>query len=58
MCISLCAVVRIGFEQTQHTVRENDGEVTLTVAILDGQSSTPVTVTLITVDGTAISTYC
>ncbi len=47
----------IGFELTEHTVSENDGEVTLMVAILEGQTSIPVTIGLSTVDGTATSKY-
>ncbi len=49
--------VTIGFELTEHTVSENDVEVTLMVSILEGQTSLPVTIALSTVDGTATSKY-
>ena len=53
MCVYTCTVLRIGFEETQYEVVENEGSVTVGVAVFGGQLSEEVTVRLTTEDGTA-----
>ena len=54
LCVSPAAV--IGFEETEYTVAENGGSVSVVVSLLDGQLSDDVTVVFTTEDGTATRT--
>ena len=54
LCVSPAAV--IGFEETEYTVQENGGSVSVVVSLLDGQLSDDVTVVFTTEDGTATRT--
>ena len=55
---SLLPDVVIGFEETVYTVEGDEGQVELTVSVLDGQVSQSVVVQLNTRDGTAGCKYC
>lgn len=43
----------IGFDETQYTISEDGGGVLVTISLLQGTLSSPVEVTLMTVDGSA-----
>ena len=46
-------MVRIGFEETLYTVREDEGTVEVDVAVLSGTLSSDVVVTMVTSDADA-----
>ena len=50
------SVIVIGFEDTELTVAEEQGSVTLNVTVFEGGSDRPVTVLLSTEEDTAIGT--
>lgn len=52
------ADVIIGFELTSVTAEETVGVVTLVVSVLDGGTTTPITLTIMTQNGTATSKPC
>ena len=52
-CAQLEPLYRIGFSATEYTVSESDGSVSVTVELLAGEPSSPVFLSLVTVDGTA-----
>ena len=45
----------IGFEETEYSGSESDGEIEVVVAVLQGELSGPVVVRISTMDGTALS---
>ena len=49
--------ITIGFEQTTYSVREDDGSIEVCTIIRTGNLQTSVTVTMATVDGTAVGMY-
>ena len=52
----MCTAVNVSFEQTQYTVTEGDGVVSIAV-VKNGSAAIPVTVTLNTTDDTATGKY-
>ena len=54
VCMSISAVVQIGFYRDRYIVFEPNEEAVVTVKVLSGSLSIPVTVRLTTEDGSAI----
>jgi len=53
---SFTAVV-IGFEMEEYTVFESDGVVTLVVSVMEGNIRTSITVSLSTINGSALGEF-
>ena len=54
VCMSISTVVQIGFDKERYIVFEPNEEAVVTVKVLSGSLSSPVTVRLTTEDGSAI----